>query len=76
VCLWTCSKANTVFLHKAEPSVDWIPADIASKNPHAPELNILVVGMPNVGKSTLLNTLRHYGIDGREYSVVDASSAD
>jgi len=29
------------------------------------ELNVLVLGMPNVGKSTLLNMLRHAGIKGR-----------
>lgn len=29
------------------------------------ELNVLVIGMPNVGKSTLLNTLRKMGIKGR-----------
>jgi ribosome biogenesis GTPase A len=30
------------------------------------ELNVLVIGMPNVGKSTLLNALRNMGIKGRE----------
>ncbi|THH17562.1 hypothetical protein EW146_g3285 [Bondarzewia mesenterica] len=38
--------------------------NIAKDNPHVPELNVLVIGMPNVGKSTLLNTLRHIGIRG------------
>ncbi|EMD35527.1 hypothetical protein CERSUDRAFT_116270 [Gelatoporia subvermispora B] len=38
--------------------------DIARRNPHLPELNVLVVGMPNVGKSTLLNALRANGIPG------------
>lgn len=30
------------------------------------ELNVLVIGMPNVGKSTLLNALRNIGIKGRQ----------
>jgi mitochondrial GTPase 1 len=41
--------------------------DIASRNPHMPELNVMAVGMPNVGKSTLLNALRNMGIRGREF---------
>ncbi|KAG6902183.1 hypothetical protein C0995_003279 [Termitomyces sp. Mi166 len=39
--------------------------NIANKHPHAMELNALVIGMPNVGKSTLLNALRNMGIKGR-----------
>ncbi|ETW77993.1 hypothetical protein HETIRDRAFT_326144 [Heterobasidion irregulare TC 32-1] len=38
--------------------------NIAQNHSHVPELNILVVGMPNVGKSTLLNALRNVGIPG------------
>lgn len=43
--------------------------DIAKRNPHATEMNVLVIGMPNVGKSTLLNSLRNMGISGREFTV-------
>ncbi|KAJ6488008.1 P-loop containing nucleoside triphosphate hydrolase protein [Mycena sanguinolenta] len=39
--------------------------NIAKKYPYAMELNVLVIGMPNVGKSTLLNALRNIGIKGR-----------
>ena len=31
-----------------------------------PHLNVLVVGMPNVGKSTIINNLRSYGVRGGE----------
>lgn len=41
--------------------------DVARQHPHIPELNVLVVGMPNVGKSTLLNALRDFGIPGRVF---------
>ena len=41
-------------------------SDVAKRYPHMPELNALVVGMPNVGKSTLLNALRNAGIRGRK----------
>ncbi|KAF8637925.1 hypothetical protein AX17_002546 [Amanita inopinata Kibby_2008] len=37
---------------------------IAKQYPHAMEHNVLVIGMPNVGKSTLLNALRNMGIKG------------
>ena len=40
--------------------------DIAMEYPHAMELNVLVIGMPNVGKSTLLNALQNKGIKGCE----------
>lgn len=40
--------------------------EIAQRNRLAPETNVLVVGMPNIGKSTLLNALRNMGIDGRK----------
>ena len=45
-----------------------ISLGIAKQYPHAMEHNVLVVGMPNVGKSTLLNTLRNTGIKGRKFS--------
>lgn len=45
--------------------MDLSSADIAKQHPHAMELNVLVIGMPNVGKSTLLNALRNMGIKGR-----------
>ncbi|KAH7908382.1 P-loop containing nucleoside triphosphate hydrolase protein [Hygrophoropsis aurantiaca] len=48
--------------------------NIAKGNPHATEMNILVVGMPNVGKSTLLNTLRNIGMSGRTPKALQTSA--
>ncbi|KAI0064403.1 P-loop containing nucleoside triphosphate hydrolase protein [Artomyces pyxidatus] len=45
-------------------SLSSLLVNIAKDHPHVPELNVLVVGMPNVGKSTLLNALRNIGIPG------------
>ncbi|EPQ52106.1 P-loop containing nucleoside triphosphate hydrolase protein [Gloeophyllum trabeum ATCC 11539] len=47
---------------------------VAKEHPHAPELNVLVVGMPNVGKSTLLNALRNIGIPGPTAKALRTSS--
>lgn len=49
--------------------------DIAKRHPHAMELNVLVIGMPNVGKSTLLNALRNMGIRGRTYPTAFRTSS-
>lgn len=38
-----------------------------------PHLNVLVVGMPNVGKSTIINHLRSYGIRGASSSALKTS---
>ena len=54
----------------ASPLIRLVRIDVARKYPHIPELNVLVVGMPNVGKSTLLNALRAVGIPGRAFSLV------
>lgn len=49
--------------------------DVAKEHPYRSELNVLVVGMPNVGKSTLLNALRNIGIAGREFGHLLGGSA-
>ncbi|KAF9219523.1 hypothetical protein BS17DRAFT_804390 [Gyrodon lividus] len=48
--------------------------NIAKTNPHAMEMNVLVVGMPNIGKSTLLNSLRNFGIAGRTPKALQTSA--
>ncbi|KAH9478534.1 Mitochondrial GTPase 1 [Psilocybe cubensis] len=51
-----------------------ILVNIAKEYPHAMELNVLVIGMPNVGKSTLLNALRSMGIKGRTAKAFQTSA--
>lgn len=55
-------------------SLSEMVVNIAKRNPHATETNVLVIGMPNVGKSTLLNSLRNMGIPGRTPKALQTSA--
>ncbi|KAL1745497.1 P-loop containing nucleoside triphosphate hydrolase protein [Schizophyllum fasciatum] len=48
--------------------------NVAKRYPHLPELNVLVIGMPNVGKSSLLNSLRSIGIPGPTAKALQTSN--
>lgn len=38
-------------------------AEVAAKNEEERSLRILIAGMPNVGKSSILNALRRVGVN-------------
>lgn len=60
--------------HEDIKSLSAVLVNIAKRNPHATETNVLVVGMPNVGKSTLLNSLRNFGIWGKTPKALQTSA--
>ncbi|KAI4525325.1 hypothetical protein K525DRAFT_261497 [Schizophyllum commune Loenen D] len=55
-------------------SISAVTPGVEERYPHLPELNILVIGMPNVGKSSLLNSLRSIGIPGPTAKALQTSN--
>src|SRR5882762_7004170 len=68
------SFASSIF-HRYGFLIRSLCSGVAKRNPYAVEMNVLVIGMPNVGKSTLLNALRNMGISGRTLFICFSQSS-